>query len=208
VAIHTLPNGSLSLPSMMRFGSGNSLAMKAPGTWHEWKELLRTEQYEYVARHTLTKKYAWAIPCESALLALAELSPIIEIGCGADYWGWLLRKRGVDIKMFDSAVPRRSQTDNKWCGEETWTRVEQGNHLDIVDDHTLFLCWPPYDDSMAFDCLSRFGGKTLVYVGEHDGCTADARFRDKVEEELIETDCIEIPQWDGIHDAMWIYERK
>ncbi len=36
-------------------------------------------------------------------------------------------------------------------------------------DRTLFLCWPPTDDPMAYDSLMSYYGDRVVYVGEWAG---------------------------------------
>jgi hypothetical protein len=38
------------------------------------------------------RKYAWAIPDERAIRAMYQYGPIVEIGAGKGYWGYLLRK--------------------------------------------------------------------------------------------------------------------
>lgn len=33
-------------------------------------------------------------------------------------------------------------------------------------DRALFLCWPPKDEPMAYDCLMNYAGDKVIYVGE------------------------------------------
>jgi hypothetical protein len=56
--------------------------------------------------------------------------------------------------------------------------------------------------------MEAYDGNTIVYVGEGEGgCCAGEDFFEFVSEwNLIET--IPIPQWDGIHDYMFVYRRK
>jgi hypothetical protein len=54
---------------------------------------------EYVAR------YAFGVPTEEALAAIAAVSPrgVVEIGAGSGYWAALLRDRGVRVEAYDIA---------------------------------------------------------------------------------------------------------
>ena len=76
-------------------------------------------------------------------------------------------------------------------------------------ERTLFLCWPPYRGAMASKSLEFYAGKTVIYVGEgHGGCTGDDKFHRMLECGWEEVEEVEIPQWDGIHDRMWVYRRR
>ena len=43
-------------------------------------------------RKPLIWAYAWAIPSDEAIHAIAELGPLLELGAGTGYWAWLLRQ--------------------------------------------------------------------------------------------------------------------
>ena len=57
------------------------------------------------ARTWACHEYAYAVPNEAALDALRDLGPVVEAGAGTGYWAWALRKRGGDVRAFDSAPP-------------------------------------------------------------------------------------------------------
>jgi hypothetical protein len=89
--------------------------------------------------------------------------------------------------------------------------VREGNESVVKDhqDRALFLCWPPYNEEMAFRCLAEYKGKTLLYVGEGEGgCNASDSFFNLIEKKFTEEDCVELPVWYGIHDRLFIFERK
>ena len=179
----------------------------------EWSRLfaasIENGTSEHLIRRSLVAQYSWAIPCETALDCLAKYAPLIEVGAGTGYWASLLRKMDVDIMAFDSHPPKPG-SKNDWHQEhQTWTAVEQGDCGVIVKHpgRTLFLCWPPYDDSMATDCLHAYHGNHLAYVGEHGGCTANEEFFELLEQQWKEIESVDIPQWDGMHDYLAIYER-
>jgi hypothetical protein len=166
---------------------------------------------EWKAREKFTILYSWAIPNESALEAIAELNqPIIEIGAGTGYWASLLSQMGVDIICFDEKPPGEN-VNNSYRHKVTYHDVMEGGPDKVKEysNRALFLCWAPYDTSMAYDCLNNYSGDTVIFIGEGiGGCTADDSFFEKVNAEFEENQRIRIPQWDGIHDRLTIYRRK
>ena len=62
---------------------------------------------------------------------------------------------------------------------------------------------------MASNCLKYFKGKYVIYIGEgYGGCTADDLFHSELKNKYNLINEIYIPQWDGIHDSLYIYEKK
>lgn len=151
-------------------------------------------------REELVHKYSWAVPNEEALAKIASFSPIIEIGAGTGYWAKRIVDHGGKIVAFDRH-PEAHKHYNVAKGD--WRAVS------IYPDHTLFLCWPPYNESLAYDCLHAYKGKHIIYVGEHDGgCTANDKFHKILEDKWETIEIIDIPQWWGIHDRVYICRRK
>jgi hypothetical protein len=202
----------------------------ATGDTAGWVERIRREdtgKYSPLyARDRLTSRYAWAIPDIDALDELSAHAPLIEIGAGTGYWAWLLRQRGVDILAYDIEPPTSPEHSNGYHGAclpgyrrvdvvgTTWTEVLPGGpeQAGLHPQRTLFLCWPPYARPMATECLRAYqdaGGKTLVYVGEDaGGCTGDEAFHELLHKDWRPVEEMRIPQWDGIHDALWVYQRR
>lgn len=160
----------------------------------------------FTIRFELVKQYAFAIPCEEALVALSELGPIIEMGAGTGYWTYLLRKRGVDIQAYDKHVG----DSNHYKFAKKWTGVLKGRpgKLKKRGNRTLFLCWPDYNTDFASNCLKRYTGETVAYIGEGGyGCTGDEAFHAALNRDWTEVKEVRIPQWEGIHDSLYIYRR-
>lgn len=181
--------------------------LRTPLTWDR----------QFAVRNELTCLYAWAIPNDAAIRRCVACSPIVEMGAGVGYWAKLISAAGGDVIAYDKA-PKRG--DNyyhgkgempEWMEDVTWFDVQLGEPSTLVShpDRTLLLCWPPYDNAFARQCLDTYGGNTLIYIGEGDGgCTADYEFFYRLDVGWQLLEMIEIPRWLGIHDAMFVYQRK
>lgn len=178
-------------------------------------------------RDKAIKRYAFAVPSPEALTLIAAFSPIVEIGAGTGYWAKLLREYGADVAAYD----RKGESWKNWFPDGDVGGVAVGGieQAELHADRTLFLCWPPYGDSFAYQCLRRYeaaGGQRLCYIGEGvGGCTADGQFFCALgqgcdiyadDEHDHATDPVatwkrvaemDIPQWEGIHDMLAVYER-
>lgn len=176
-----------------------------------WSDNLRKSSFESRADHV--RRYAWAIPNDEALDAMASYSPLIEVGAGAGYWAHLLAARGVDIIAFDKipvGIPGNNWLD---CNTPEWFDVHPGRTGPLMQkrysDRTLFLCWPPYEESFADEALRSYGGDWFLYIGEEeDGATGSRSFFDRLRDDWDLDRVVSIPQWPGIHDALFVYQRK
>ncbi len=162
-------------------------------------------------RMNMVREYSWAIPNDESLYAIKDLNmPIIEMGAGKGYWASLLSKIGVKVVAFDEDTDSEI---NSYITGENFFNVNIGSHEQLLEDkyknHALMLCWPPYDDPFAWDCLRAYQGNTLIYIGESAGmCTGCDNFHDELNKFWEEVKGIEIPQWYAIYDRLWIYRRK
>ena len=119
-------------------------------------QLVRVE----VIGQALSEKYAWAIPDARSMKILRNFSPLIEIGCGKKYWGTLLEnKYNGTVVGFDKVVD-----------SDAWSTVLKGGpsalKLEEYKNHTLFLCYPDEDSSLAEKCLRHYQGEYVIHVGE------------------------------------------
>jgi hypothetical protein len=56
--------------------------------------------------------------------------------------------------------------------------------------------------------VNEYLGHTLAYIGEGEwGCTADDTFHRQLNKHWEQTAYVELPQWSGIHDGLYIYKR-
>lgn len=179
---------------------------------HEALRSGRPEDFVRLDRHVLVAKYAWAIPTDQPLRALADLGRLVEIGAGTGYWAWMLRQMGVDVVAYDLQPPNGKPKRNGYHPDaDAWTEVRRGGaaRASFHPDRALFLCWPPYRDSLADRALRYYDGNTVAVVGEDEwGCTGDEAFFRRLNRgwDLLRT--VPVLQYDGIHDELTIWRRK
>lgn len=191
------PRFALNDPIAPEFADEETLIRAFPlsgACRHEMRASLAT----HASRSYAIPFYAHAIPDRPAIATIAELDkPVLELGSGRGYWAWQLEQSGVRVVC-----------EEPHAYEWYWRAPERVHHRSLPRDHALFFCWPTYDVSWPARALREFQGNTVIYVGEGDGgCTADAAFHRLLEQRFAETERIYIPQWDGIHDELTIWQR-
>lgn len=200
--IRTQPGGmSSSLYSEeWRPASHNSMIlMDETLSMEERLELLHTTR----GRDQFVQEYSWAIPDPLSLEFLRGCFPkgtrVVECGAGNGYWANQLDQLGFVIEAYDIS-PRPNSHFQVIKGNAHASSLSKAN--------VLFLCWPPYNEPMAFEALSSFKGDTLIYIGETEGgCTADEDFFNELEN-WDRSASFPILSYEGIHDYIHIFERR
>jgi hypothetical protein len=223
-------------------GDPRLLTMDVMGRRQPWDRCLDCLKEGRIApadreQHAVKKHFAWAVPNDDALAAVAKHSPngVVEIGAGGGYWAGMLRACGVDVVAYDPAPPKDGPT--KWHSKPGgWSDVDRGDHRTAArhPGRTLLLVWPSCEEAWAGEAVRRYhksGGDTVIYVGEGPGgCTGDDTLHrllgaddgycthhlftsedcdcvTRVEPLFSELDDVTIPQWFGIHDHLTVYRR-
>lgn len=174
-------------------------------------ELYYNDPDDACARQDLVNEYSWAVPDDKAIRTLLKHSPVVEMGAGTGYWAYLLRAAGGDVVAYDRCVGDVFNI-NVWHPKgNSFTEILKGGPKDLAQhsDRSLFLCWPPLESSMAYECLTFWGGKTLIYVGEGmGGVTADEKFIVELRTKFSLIETVKIPKWAGMNDDMTVWSRK
>ncbi|MDN3354312.1 hypothetical protein [Actinomadura sp. DC4] len=132
-----------------------------------------------VGHHTLTKRYAWAIPSPGDIGWLAQIvgdRGLVEIGAGSGYWAWQARQAGIDVIAYE---PADAATNPYTDGTEYAPMLREGHPAAARHrDRVLLLCWPSHDLPWAAETLGVYPGDLLVYIGQDRGgnCADDAFF--------------------------------
>ncbi|OQS04138.1 hypothetical protein THRCLA_20960 [Thraustotheca clavata] len=180
------------------------------------------QQWRENVREWSDKLYSRAIPNHEALKAIAEYSPIIEIGAGLGYWSSLLAKLKADVVAFDD-LSKLKWSENAAAYDEDeiietldpvippFTRVYGGGGEVLEQSsfkaRTLFLCSPP-KSSMARDALRHYKGRYLIHVGEWYGETGDRQFECDVMKSFSLIKRVALPNWTDTACELTIWERK
>lgn len=177
-------------------------------------------------RSAVTGRWAWAVPGPDTLdLIAAEAGPhgIVEVGAGVGYWAAQLARLGVDVIASDLGGDRLDHFFPK--RREQFHPVVEADAAEFAALHahrTLLLVWPPYDAPMGADAIEAYwqaGGRRVLFVGEGEGgCTGDDRLYallgDFYDPENAPAAArfdiravVDIPQWYGIHDRLYVADR-
>jgi len=147
---------------------------------------------------------------QGLIMGMLLNKPIIEMGAGKGYWASLLNEYGVKIECFDKYVVAKNKSTDQ---QEAFYKIKVGSYEKLKKNkyeyYALLLCWPPYGEPFAFNCLRTYQGDTVIYIGEDaGGCTGCNKFHDELDKwwELVET--VSIPCYTGIYDQLYIYKRK
>lgn len=155
-------------------------------------------------RQEMVCSYSWAIPSDEVINEIALYSPLIELGSGTGYWAKLINDAGAEIQAFD--IPN----DSRYVFNDKFYPITEGSveALDQYPNFNLFLCWPCYARPWAYQALQRFQGQFVIYVGESEGgCCANLDFFELLDRKFSLIKVCEIPQWPGLHDAVYFYKK-
>lgn len=159
-----------------------------------------------IERDRLRSRYAWAIPSDEAIKAIADFAPrIVEIGAGSGYWAHLLSAAGANVAALD---------DWSWGRpRHLWFPVAPGGEgaLAFSAGRSLLIVWPPrageVGQDMAANALRTWRGDRLVYVGEVLRGHATPEFFAALARDFHLVEKIAIPQWWNRSDAVYLLER-
>jgi hypothetical protein len=174
-------------------------------------------------RRAFVTHFGWSLPCKEAVEAIKTHTrqPLFDVLAGTGYWTKILRQAGVNVIASDIHKLTNKNDYHKRDNCEVSLKTDKPkiirrNALKVAYhiatgrlQGDLFLSWPPYQGSFAFDVLSLVPiGTRVVYIGEGEGgCTADAAFHKCLELNYAEICCVQLPQFVGIHDYLAIYEK-
>lgn len=165
---------------------------------------------KYDSREKFRVGVSWHVPTQFLIDLMKKHSPLVSVGSGFAYTESLAIEQGVDIIPTDLSP----NVNNKWCREgKFFCEVEEIDAVFAVNkyqDRNVFMAWPPYDTSMAYDvAFTMLPGQCLIYIGEgYGGCNGDDQFFDYLENHFEEIDRLTIPQWFGLHDYCSVHIKK
>ena len=179
----------------------------------DWLRDLNYSLGEVRRRDVFIRHLGFAVPTREAIEAIIKHvggRQLVEVGAGAGLWACLLHDAGVDVVAYDNWAwhgnGRRRVSVGKFFPVERGTQrkaLSREGHREV-----LMLIWPPYSEGLAHNAVRNFRGDRFIYIGEGDGgCTGCDRFHALLERDWELTEEVAIPQWWGIHDSVYLYER-
>mmetsp|Transcript_48436 Transcript_48436/g.90191 ORF Transcript_48436/g.90191 Transcript_48436/m.90191 type:complete len:678 (+) Transcript_48436:145-2178(+) len=180
--------------------------------------------FEPRVQASLDHQFAFAVPSDEALTAIASHAPIVEMGAGTGYWAMLLRQRGVDLAAFD-VCPPTEQLSNPFF-QVQHSQVLPGDSASMLPQaagRTLLLVAPlsgvalPWHTESAWDleCLSHYTGDILLYVGtwptDAAACTTrtcSPEFQQQVQVGFDLHQQWVLPSWPIQTHSLMVFKRK
>jgi len=175
---------------------------------------------EWYRRDDYINQYGFSTPTEKAVDQLVEFiggDGVLEIGAGYGLWAKLLQDKGVNVTAVDShdkAWTERKEEDRGAYDprNQTYTDVKVMDHINALSVYgnfnVLMMVWPDYQNTMATEATQKFKGSKMIYIGEGwGGCTGSECYFEELKK-WEEVGTIEIPQWDMIHDSIYLYTRS
>jgi hypothetical protein len=176
------------------------------------RDMMSNSIKELRAREEYIPKFGFAILGSRDVEQLRRFAPLLEVGAGSGYWAYELRKAGIEVVATDPNTERFHHGHGEPVGwDNKWTEVLPLNALEAVQQyphHNLLMVWPSLGGDWAAEAVEHHKGEYVLYVGEGDGgCTGNDRLHGILEGQFEEAGMIEIPQFWGLHDRLWIYHR-
>jgi len=175
------------------------------------QELLQARSSDHPgdALTRLAQRYAYAVPDEATLSALAGLGPLVELAAGTGYWAYRLAARGVDIVALDQAPPDGDRPNRYHAKTSTWTTVVTGDATALSEypDRALFLCWPPLFSSLG-DCLKYYTGEVVALIGDGGYRTAHLRDLNETFTSTVVSPVEALEPFPGIAPTLSIWRRR
>lgn len=147
--------------------------------------------------------YSFALLNEAAIERLCSLGPIMDMGCGAGYWTWRLRERGVDIIGIEPRPdPVRPYIHDRIQGDHRMAAAHASR--------ALLMIWPTQGAHWPARAVESYSGRTVAYVGDPTfSLTANKRFPLALSRGGFRAaTTIPINSWSHVeHDSLTIYKR-
>lgn len=158
------------------------------------------------ARMEFIKGFGLPIPCLELIEAIKTEGPSVELGAGSGYLAALVNKCG------GSVLP----TDNYAGGyffeisfHMKVIRLAASTAVERFPNIPVLISWPSFRAKWPSRIANRLKpGNRLLYIGENGGCTACYSFENILLRKFKEVKRVSIPQWDGMHDHLRIFEKE
>ena len=161
------------------------------------------------ARDKFIKNFGFPIITGAAVSLIARYSPLLEVGAGSGYLAHELQRQQADVHPTDPGHPNPLYP---WPTQDHWTDIEPIDARTAVATHpnrTLLISWPDYGQNWAQEALRDFQGEHVILIGEgRTGCTGTPELNDLLDDLFVQTDGLQLPQFQHIHDRVTVHRRR
>jgi hypothetical protein len=164
-----------------------------------------------VSRDWPSLLYAYAVPTDLALETIQKYGPIVEIGAGTGYWARLLKSKGISVAAYDSVPTTTEGEQNEYHANVPPFFPVIRSGVQVVRKtatSSLFLCFPPPEDTMAFEAVKLYSGQYVIHVGEWEGFTGSAEFEKYLYSNFQLLERVELPNWQDTSYDLTVWQRK
>lgn len=169
-------------------------------------QMSKKGSYSFIAhsmiRHFICNNISWCVPSHNMCTYIANHSKyILDAGAGSGYISDLLKKYNINVIAVDNNKEYNYDKSNIIVSD-VYTYIK--NNLNQILNYDLFFSWPRNNDLIE-QCVNLLKPKFLYVIGEdYDGCTG---FFENIDNKY-DVEQIQIPQWYGIHDNLYVYKLK
>ncbi len=158
------------------------------------------------ARSKFIEEFGFPIPCLELIEAIKSEGPSVELGAGSGYLAALVNVCGGHV------IPTDSYKGGYFFKIAFYMKVHRlaaSAAVKAFPNIPVLMSWPSFQAKWPSRVANMLkpGGR-LLYIGEADGCTARCSFDDILFRKFREIKKVSIPQWEGIHDHLRIFEKE
>ncbi len=158
------------------------------------------------ARTEFIKGFGFPIPCLELIEAIKAEGPSVELGAGSGYLAALVNKCGGYVIPTDSY---KGGYFFKIAFHIKVRRLSASAAIRAFPNIPVLMSWPSYQAKWpSYIANTLKPGSRLMYIGETGGCTACYSFEIILRKKFKEIKSVAIPQWEGMHDHLRIFEKE
>lgn len=133
---------------------------------------------------------------------------------GSGYWAKILNDRGISTFASDINTYKNNY------GHRPFIKVRRKNAYSVLNSTIprfkkrfgatgdILLAWPPYGKPIGNNVVNMLeSGTRVFYFGEAYGCTGCEKMQETLDEKYNLLQTVLLPQWEGLHDKLFIYEK-
>ena len=158
------------------------------------------------ARTEFIKGFGFPIPCLELIEAIKAEGPSVELGAGSGYLAALINVCGGNVTPTDSY---KGGYFFEVSFHANVHRLSASAAVRKFPNIPVLMSWPSFQAKWPSRVANMLKpGSRLLYIGENNGCTACYSFENILRDKFKEIKQVSIPNWEGMHDHLRIFEKE